>query len=352
MGISAPRDLEAVRQGFVRWLVAHRPEAPGPPSMAPIGRPATGLSSETFFFEIDWPDGTGESLVARLPPNGDGLFPLYDLASQGRVQEMVAAAGLPAVVPLAVELDDSWVGAPFLLMPHRAGRVVQADTPYLRRGWLAEATATEQARLHHGFLDLLAAVHRIDVDGGAADFLPGAEERRTRTTLAAELDRWTRYLDWAAEGDTPTVFTDAVAWCRARRPDPEPPPSLLWGDVQLGNVMVAEDMTIAAVLDFEMASIGPAELDLAWFIVLHRMTAERCGGDLPGFPDQATTVARYQERLGRPLADLHWFEVFAALRSGAIMVRAARLLARLGVDDSWLLQGNPTVTQLAALISH
>jgi len=142
-----------------------------------------------------------------------------------------------------------------------------------------------------------------------------------------------------------------VTWCRTRLPEPEPPASLLWGDVQLGNVLVANDMTIAAVLDFEMASVGPAELDLAWFLVLHRMTVDRCGGDLPGFPDHATTVDAYEARLGRPLADLRWFEVFAALRSGAIMVRAARLLARLGVDDSWLTRGNPTVTLLAELVA-
>jgi hypothetical protein len=78
---------------------------------------------------------------------------------------------------------------------------------------------------------------------------------------------------------------------------------------------------------------------------------QRCGGDLPGFPDQDVTVASYASRLGRPLADLRWFEVFAALRSGSIMVRAARLLARLGVDDSWLTRGNPTVTLLAELVA-
>ena len=110
-------------------------------------------------------------------------------------------------------------------------------------------------------------------------------------------------------------------------------------------------MTIAAVLDFEMASIGPAELDLAWFLVLHRMTVERCGGDLPGFPGPEATVRAYEARLGRAVADLRWFEAFAALRSGAIMVRAAHLLSELGVDDSWLTQGNPTVTLLAELIA-
>ena len=183
-----------------------------------------------------------------------------------------------------------------------------------------------QARLHADFLDLLAGIHRIDVSTGHYDFLPGAIRRTTNDTLVGEVDRWERYLAWAAEDDIPPVFADGVAWCRTRLPVSEPPASLLWGDVQLGNVLVADDMTIAAVLDFEMASLGPAELDLAWFLVLHRMTVERCGGDLPGFPGRAATMAAYEDRLGRALVDLRWFEVFAALRSGAIMVRAARLL--------------------------
>jgi aminoglycoside phosphotransferase (APT) family kinase protein len=366
MGISAARDLEVVRQGLTRWLRAHRPDAPHL-SLAPIKQPSTGLSSETLFLEVDWSGGSGgtgsggtgsggtgsgpQSLVARLPPNGDGLFPAYDLVAQGQVQQAVAAAGLPAVVPVAVELDDSWVGAPFLLMPRVAGRVVRNDKPFLRTGWLAEATAPQQAQLHAHFLNLLAGIHRIDVGAQSWDFLPGAEALRGGSSLAGEVDRWESFLAWAGEGDAPPVFADALLWCRRHLPDPEPPASLLWGDVQLGNVLVAEDMTIAAVLDFEMATIGPAELDLAWFLVLHEMTVERCGGDLAGFPGRAATVDGYQERLGRAVADLRWFEVFAALRSGSIMVRAARLLARLGVDDSWLTGGNPTVTLLAELIA-
>ena len=292
-----------------------------------------------------------ERLVARLPPNGDGLFPRYDFEVQAHVQETVADAGLPAVVPLAVEIDQSWVGAPFLLMPHIDGRVVRADKPFLRTGWLAEASADGQAVFHASFLDLLAGIHRIDRAAERCAALPGADLISGGGTLAAEVDRWARFLNWAAEGDIPAVFADGLAWCRRHLPDPEPPASLLWGDVQLGNVLVADDMTIAAVLDFEMASIGPAELDLAWFLVLHRMTVERCAGDLPGFPDADATVSAYEARLGRPVADLRWFEAFAALRSGAIMVRAAHLLASLGVDDSWLTRGNPTVALLAELIA-
>ncbi len=345
MGISAARDLEAIRLGFTRWLRNWRPGGPAP-DVAPIGRPSTGLSSETLFLEVDWSgDETApERLVARLPPNGDGLFPHYDFAVQGQIQRIVAGAGLPAVVPLAVERDTTWVGAPFMLMPHVEGRVVRADKPFLRTGWLAEATADAQARLQAGFLDLLAGIHRVELGPDQRASIPGG-------SLADEVDRWASFLDWAAEGDVPAVFSDGLSWCRDRIPDPEPPSSLLWGDVQLGNVLVADDMAIAAVLDFEMSFIGPAELDLAWFLVLHRMTVDRCGGDLPGFLDTAGTIAAYQERLGRTVADLRWFEAFAALRSGAVLVRAARLLSSLGIDDSWLTRGNPTVDLLAELIA-
>jgi len=351
MGISEPRDLDAVRQGLGRWLARWRPGA-GAPAVAPLEQPATGLSSETIFVEVDWAAGGHTSAVLRLPPHGEGLFPSYDLGMQGRLQAVLAGAGVRAVAPLAVEEDEAWVGAPFLLMPRVAGRVVRADQPYLRRGWLAESTPAEQARLHGNVLDALVSIHRLDWEAlGCGDVMAARTGAGSGTgRLGAELDHWEAYLAWAGGGSgAPPVFHDALRWCRAHLPPVEPAPSLLWGDVQLGNVLVGEDMEVAAVLDFEMASIGPAEVDLGWYLALHRMAVDRCRGDLPGFPGRDQTVAAYQDRLGRPLADLRWYEAFAALRSGAVLVRAAKLLTRLGVDDSWLTRANPTVDLLAEL---
>ena len=352
MGISEPRDLEALRASFTRWCARWRPAA-GPAAVAPLAQPLTGLSSETVFVEIDWADGAAHtSAVLRLPPNGEGLFPAYDLAMQGRLQALVAEAGVPAVAPLAVEEDPAWLGAPFLLMPRVAGRVIRADQPYLRLGWLAEATPTEQATLHDALLGALAGIHRLDWAELGAGAVLGQETAPAGGRLGAQVDAWERYLAWAGGNGTgvPAVFDEGVAWCRAHLPRPEPPASLLWGDVQLGNVLVDPDMGVAAVLDFEMAAIGPAEVDLGWYLTLHGMAVDRCRGDLPGFPGRDATVAAYERRLGRAVADLRWFEAFAALRSGAILVRAARLLARLGIDDSWLTKANPTVDLLATLI--
>jgi aminoglycoside phosphotransferase (APT) family kinase protein len=287
---------------------------------------------------------------------------------QGRLQSLLAHAGVPAVEPLAVEEDEDWVGAPFLLMPRVAGRVVRADKPYLRTGWLAEATADGQAKLHGEIVDVLAQIHRLDWESlGCGTVLSARTGRDTHGSgdgagddtgasptgwLGAEVEHWARYLAWAGEGNAPPIFEDGVEWCGANLPTHEPPASLLWGDVQLGNCLVGEDMGLSAVLDFEMASIGPAEVDLAWFVVLHEMSVVRCGGDLPGFPGRAVTIASYEARLGRSVADLRWYEAFAALRSGAILVRAAKLLQRLGVDDSWLTHENPTIELLAGLIER
>jgi aminoglycoside phosphotransferase (APT) family kinase protein len=109
-----------------------------------------------------------------------------------------------------------------------------------------------------------------------------------------------------------------------------------------------DDFGPAAVLDWEMASVGPAEMDLGWFVALHDVAVRTSGPDLPGFPERDRWLARYARRLGRPVADLGWYEVFALVRSAAVMARMAALLARVGVDEGWLRRGNPVIDALVA----
>jgi len=335
MAVGGTRDLEAVRLGLERWFRHERPDFPGA-IVSPIERPSAGLSSDTVVFEVTAavpgaPGGWQRSwFVARLPPAGDGLFPHYDLSRQAALQTALARAGLGAVEPLAMVDDPSFVGAPFLLMPRVPGRTIATDRPYLREGWLADAGPQLQARLHGAVLDAMAALHRLDV-GELAGLLPVP----SGAALEGELLRWGSYLEWAAGGTVPPALAKGLAWCSRHRPAVEPRPSVLWGDAQLGNAVFADDGSVVALLDFELAGVGPAELDLGWFTALHEMTVARCGTDLPGFPDRAATIAGYEARLGRGVDDLRWYEAFAALRSSAVVLRAARLLALQGLDPGW-----------------
>ena len=119
----------------------------------------------------------------------------------------------------------------------------------------------------------------------------------------------------------------ALDWCRAHRPVTSPDPVLLWGDPRLGNLVVDDDRHVVAVLDWEMATLGPAEMDLAWYLALDAATAALTGRRVAGFPEAHETLALYERCGGRPVADLAWHEIFALTRALAISDRQARMRA-------------------------
>jgi aminoglycoside phosphotransferase (APT) family kinase protein len=169
--------------------------------------------------------------------------------------------------------------------------------------------------------------------------------------LGAALDRWSSYLRWADEDAAPDSLYEAFEWCTRNRPSEEPPDTVLWGDAQLANAVFDDQGTTAAVLDFELSAIGPAELDLGWFFCLHDMTVARCGEDLPGFADRSGLIAHYEERLGRQLADLEWYEIFGAVCTASILVRMSKLLSAGGIDLQWLARTNPALDYLQSRVS-
>jgi aminoglycoside phosphotransferase (APT) family kinase protein len=312
-----------------------------------LRRPQPGLSSDTLLAELSWSADPPQSLVLRLAPAGPGLFPDHGLARQFRLQAALRQAGMPVAAPLALEEDPAWLGSPFMLMEKVAGRTLDTNPSFLTAGWLHDSPPSEQRRLHQGFLEALAELHRLDWQGLDLGFAarPGGPG------LASELAWWADYLAWASEGHSaPAALVEGLEWCRSHLPADPPPDSLLWGDVQLANAVFGPDLSPVAILDWEMACIGPAEVDLGWFLALHRASAEACGADLPGFLDRPAALALYQRRLGRPLADLGWFEAFGALRAAAILVRMAGLLSRHHPGAAALARDNPPLALLSRLM--
>jgi aminoglycoside phosphotransferase (APT) family kinase protein len=285
-----------------------------------------------------------EHVVVRLAPSGPPLFPTYDLAMQAEVQRFAAMAGLPVPDPIVVEEDPAWLGAPFLVMPLVEGRV-PGEVPATCE-WILALSVEEQERLETAFLERLARLHRAPLADGAL-----ASVRRP-ASLAEDVGWWAGYAEWACDG-SPGVLGELFAWCAERVPATEPPPSVLWGDVRLGNTIVGDDLAPVAVLDWEMASIGPAEADLAWYTSQQAMMARFVGSSVPGFGDRDRLAATYEGLLGRPLQDLRWHECFAMARSAAVHHRAEIVGARLAgrdepaTDDSFLI--TYTARQLAKL---
>jgi aminoglycoside phosphotransferase (APT) family kinase protein len=127
---------------------------------------------------------------------------------------------------------------------------------------------------------------------------------------------------------------------------------LLWGDVRLGNVIFDDAWQPVAVLDWEMTTIGPAEHDVAWHTSLETMQNELFGRAVPGFLDRDALLARYEAQVGRALADLEWFEIFALVRSAAIMTRLAFVQEQAGIPPMLAYADNPVLNYLSARIAE
>jgi aminoglycoside phosphotransferase (APT) family kinase protein len=326
------RDRDAVRRGLERWLAGHPlPFADG--ALASLVAPAAGWSNETLVAAFD----SGDRAVVRLPPVV-ATFPDHDFLAQAHVMEVAAAAGIPVPAPVVACDDEAWLGSPFLVMPFVEGDIPGPASVF--DPWLTDATAEEQRQAQGEMIRVLAEVHRVDWAASTelAGRLRGAAPH---ATLADEVAWRARSLEWASAGDPPPRIAAVLRWCAATCPTRVEHRSLLWGDPRLENIVFGPGRRAAAVLDWEMASIGPAELDLGWYLGLERVLRELTGGMVvAGFRTDDDVVATYERAVGRPVGDLDWHRVFAVARSLCVNVRQARISADAGVE--YVLPGDDT----------
>lgn len=330
MVLTVQRDLGTVVDGFLAWLADQRGAEP---VIESVVRPTEGWSSETVLIRAQV-GGVAEGHAVRLAPLGEGIFPTYDLGLQARAQTRAADRGVPTPVPAEVVDDPAWMEEPFLVMPlvdgHVPGEMAAFDP------WVLSVGPATRRVLYEGLTDTLVPLHRAE-----------PPEDLPHRSNDDELASWTHYLTWFADGQEPAPsLTEALAWCVEHRPADEPPPAFLWGDVRLGNVVFADDGTVAAVLDWEMTTVGAPEHDLGWWFGLEAMQDELVGGRAEGFPSLAELRDRYEAGLGRPLQDLAWYETFALFRSAAILTRISLLQQRAGLEPRLPLADNPVLDHL------
>jgi aminoglycoside phosphotransferase (APT) family kinase protein len=326
------RDPEETAGRLRAWLTDVRglaDVAVGNPTI-PAG---TGASNETVLFDATWSGPSGPDrhrLVARIAPTSYVVFPDDTFARQFHVMRALADA---SSVPMArmhwFEPDPSWFGAPFWIMDRVAGRVPSDSPAYAAAGWLADATPEQQHRAWVSGVRALASVHATPL----ADLrIPEGILTTPDDPLAAEIDRYERFLTWAEEGRPFGLARDTLAWLRRDRPGaPAEGATLCWGDARLSN-LIFQDFEVAAVLDWEMATVADPRLDLGWWIFADEaLTAGARADRLPGFPSREETAALWRSTTGRSTDDLDYFEAFAGLRFTVIMIRIGRLAAERGL---------------------
>jgi aminoglycoside phosphotransferase (APT) family kinase protein len=333
-----------VAEGLARWLSERDPSG-GAVSVTRLDRPAAGYSSDTLVAEVTRVGTSGaaeaepERVVLRLAPTEGGTFADYDVVPQFEAQQAAAATGVAVADPV-LESDSSWLGAPFLTMAYVEGHIV-GPVAHLDP-WMLSLDEVSRCRLYTNFVETLARVHEAD---------PTSAPHVPRRDDAAELDYWEAYLAWSSGGTPVRHLADALAWCRAHRPDAASRPVLLWGDARFENVIFGDDLRPRAVLDWDMTTVGSPEHDLAWFTGLDVTTTRLFGERLTGFPDRAETVALFEEATGTRVRNLEWYETLALLRSAAVLTRIGYLRRDAGQPLMLPIEDNPILDVLASRLT-
>jgi aminoglycoside phosphotransferase (APT) family kinase protein len=279
----------------------------------------TGYSSLTYIADVER-DGVVTREVLRSTPAGPTVFRDYDLELQVACMQNLGHV-VPTPEVIAYEPDPAPLGQPFYVMRHVDGRIPDDNPPYALVGWLKdEDPAVQRAHYEQG-IDLLAALARVTPAEVGLDLFLAASDT---PGLDRQIATWQDLLEWGREGtDQPTIDA-AWEWLDRNRPADPGRDVVLWGDARISNVVFAPDGTPKAVLDWEMATSGPGEVDLAWYLWLDRQFTDVFGAPrLDGFPGEDALVARWEEGVGHAAADLDWYLVFAGVRFSTVLMRVA-----------------------------
>ncbi|MFH8407167.1 phosphotransferase family protein [Streptomyces sp. NPDC018019] len=312
------------------WLSTRLPGARAVAATVPA---SNGMSSETLLFDIDHPRPPVRSCALRLAadPAAYTVFPTYDMARQYRTTRLVAEyTDVPVPRTLWLEEDPAPLGAPFFVMERVQGRVPPDVMPYTYEGsWLHAATDAERAALEADTVSVLARIHdQVPAERAAFLGLPGRGSALRRHVAAQRA-----YYAWVvAEHEPSPLIERGFAWLAEHWPPTADAAAdtddtvLTWGDARIGNI-VYDGFTPAAVLDWELAALGPRELDLGWLVYLHRffqdLTVSSGQRGLPDLLRRDRVEERYARLTGHIPRAMDFHTLYAALRHAVVMLRVA-----------------------------
>ena len=305
---------------------------------SPIGE---GHSNVTYLIER-----SGREAVLRRPPRPPLPPSAHNVLREARLLQ--ALRDTPARVPdvLAVCADLDVIGAPFYVMERVQGDVIVSSIPE------PLDSAGERARIARELIDSLVEIHGVDWRAaGLEDFgkPTGYLERQLRRFLGLWEINKTREI--------PQVESIG-AWLGEHMPQ-SGPATIVHGDYRLGNTLFAPGAParLAAVLDWEMATIGDPLADLGYLCMMWTEAGDPRGGmrdslgavtRAEGFPTRAEVIECYEQGSGRSMSDIRWYMTLALWKSVVFMEGNYKRAVAGTTDDPYLKAFGEGVLELAS----
>lgn len=285
-----------------------------------------GHSNLTFLITA----GTRQ-LVLRRPPPPPTPPGAHDMLREARLIGALQDTAVPVARVLATARAGEILDVPCYLMSFVAGPVVTTETP------APLSTPATRRQIAEALIDTLADLHQVDWRAAGLSGLGRPDGFNAR-----HLHRMARLVA-DDHGAPPPRFAPVYDWLAAHVPV-ESGTSIVHNDYRLGNVVLAPDPPgrIAAVLDWELATIGDPLFDVGYFLasvpepgVPPTPTAEMGTAMLEeGYPGRKELADRYQRRTGRDVADLAWYTALALWKL-AVLYEYGRRRAVEGTGDAY-----------------
>jgi aminoglycoside phosphotransferase (APT) family kinase protein len=282
-----------------------------------------------------------DSCVIRIPPPSAPATRDEGIRREWRIIEALDGTDVPHTPAVAMCEDTSVLGRPFYLM----GLVDGWSPMSMGDHWPAPFDTDLEARggLAYELVGGIALLSKVDWRAKGLDDLGRPDGFHER-----QVDRWTAFLERIKGRELPG-FDVAAAWLRAHRPI-DYVPGIMHGDYQFANVMFdhGAPARLAAIVDWEMGTVGDPKLDLAWVVQSWPAdtndpdAARGSYVDMRGMPSREQVLARYSEVSGRQVDDIDYYVVLAKWKLAIVLEQGFQ---RAG-DDEKLLAFGPIVLDL------
>jgi aminoglycoside phosphotransferase (APT) family kinase protein len=285
------------------WLEANVEGAVGPFEASLIGGGRSNLT-----FTVVGSDGT--KFVLRRPPLGHVLATAHDMAREHKIISAVGKTSVPVPRTLGLCEDPEVNGAPFYVMSHVDGVVLDSPSK------AAQLDPSLRAQASFDLIDVLADLHSVDIDEvGLGDLA------RREGYIERQVKRWT--TQWENSKTRELAAIDEVAKLLRDRLPVQQGAVIAHGDYRFGNCLTdVAAGRIAAVLDWELCTLGDPLADVGYLRVYWANPGEEGRHNDPtsagGFPRYEDLLERYANRTGRDLSGIDYYVAFSSWRLAVI----------------------------------
>lgn len=296
-----------------------------------------GQSNPTFLL-----DTGGLKFVLRKKPPGDLLPSAHAVDREFKVISALAGSGVPVPTPHLLCEDTSVIGQMFYVMSHVPGRIMMTRE-------LEGCSREERREIYGNMIRVLADLHQVDYGAvGLSQF------GRPEGYVARQVARWSKQYE-ASKIESCEAMDKLIAWLPNNAPVDDDA-SIVHGDYRPGN-MVFEPASpkIAAVLDWELSTIGHPLADLGYFCMPYHLPSDVSSYGIKdldldglGIPSEGTMLAAYcQQRDLRAVPDFDYYVVFSMFRLSAILAGVMRRGLDGNASDPTAVERGRTYRQMA-----